>query len=87
MPSQTRSTNWQEIENIEDLEKFLTEETALIDLGLAAIAAKNAALSTEKSRLESELNIEIANLENAKKEKILLESGLNTEKGLGETNE
>jgi hypothetical protein len=87
VPSQTRSTNWQEIENIEDLEKFLTEGTALIDLELAAIAAKNAALSTEKSRLESELNIEIANLENAKKEKILLESGLNTEKGLGETNE
>lgn len=71
IPSQTRSTNWQEIENIEDLENFLNQEIGIIDVQLDGLAAKSRATEEERSRKESELAEAITKLEKIKQEIVL----------------
>jgi hypothetical protein len=87
VPSQARSTNWQEVENIEDLEKFFLEESGLLDLELGSLESKNSAVTAEKVRLENELANLVANLANIKKEKILQKGAASTLEGDAELNE
>jgi len=87
VPSQARSTNWQEVENIEDLEKFFVEESGLLELELGSIESKNSAVTAEKVHLETELANLVANLANIKKEKILQKSAVSTQEGEVGSNE
>jgi hypothetical protein len=87
VPSQARSTNWQEVENIDDLEKFFVEESGLLDLELGSLESKNAAATAEKVRLETELANLVSDLANAKKEKILNMSATSIEEGEAGSNE
>jgi len=68
VPSQTRSTSWQENENIEDLDKFFVQMTGFIDLELEGYTSNGRTLVDEKTRLESELEVAIKSLEDLEKE-------------------
>ena len=87
VPSQARSTNWQEVENIDELEKFFVEESGLLDLELGSLESKNAATTAEKVRLETELANLVSDLANAKKEKILQMGTTSIEEGEAGSNE
>jgi hypothetical protein len=79
IPSQTRSTNWQEVENIEDLENFLNQEIGTIDEQLVGLASKSRTVEDEKSRKESELAATIAKVEKIKQANLLIPVGNSAE--------
>ncbi len=69
--SQTRSTNWQEVENIEDLAKFFTNSVSLSEAGMASLSMKNEKIAVDKIAREAELDSVINQLEEMRRNSIL----------------
>lgn len=71
VPSQTRSTNWREIDNIEDLEKFFLQESEVFELELQGANTKQHSLLEKKSKLEADLDNAIKILETQRRAVVL----------------
>jgi len=69
--SQVRSANWQQIENIEDLNEFLSSSVELSKEKIGSLSFKNEKILLDKKAKESELNSVIAQLEALQSQNLL----------------
>jgi len=71
IPSQTRSTSWQEVENIEDLIHFFEHSVTLSQAAIKALTTKNENIAAEKVAKESELSVAINQLEEIQQKNLI----------------
>ena len=69
--SQARSTNWQQVENIEDLTTFFTNSVSLSEANMLALSTKNEKIATDKIAKEAELDSVINQLEELRRNSLL----------------
>ena len=69
--SQARSTNWQQVENIEDLTTFFSNSVSLSETNMLALSTKNGKIATDKIAKEAELDSVINQLEELRRNTLL----------------
>ena len=69
--SQARSTNWQQVENIEDLTTFFSNSVSLSETNMLALSTKNQKIATDKIAKEAELDSVINQLEELRRNTLL----------------
>ena len=69
--SQARSTNWQQVENIDDLTTFFTNSVSLSEANMLALSTKNQKIATDKIAKEAELDSVINQLEELRRNTLL----------------
>ena len=69
--SQARSTNWQQVENIEDLTTFFSNSVSLSEANMLALSTKNGKIATDKIAKEAELDSVINQLEELRRNSLL----------------
>jgi hypothetical protein len=69
--SQARSTNWQQVENIEDLTTFFTNSVSLSEANMLALSTKNERIAADKIAKEAELDSVINQLEELRRNSLL----------------
>ena len=69
--SQARSTNWQQVENIEDLTTFFSNSVSLSEANMLALSTKNGKIATDKIAKEAELDSVINQLEELRRNTLL----------------